>query len=677
MADDFKVLSDKDHVLHRPSMYIGSTHPEEYEKFISGKWEKIVYSQGLVKIIDELIDNSVDEHIRTNGKHACNIKVNIKPNKVTIEDDGRGIPQDLITLPNGTTILRPVAAWTQTKAGSNFDDSKRIGAGTNGVGSALTNFFSKSFKGTTGNGKETVVVTCKNNADSIRTQTMPSDFVGTKVEFTPDFVRFSVTELDQNVSDIIRSRLELLQVCYPQITFKFNNKKLTTNNIKKYAKLFGDPALTFSSPNVSWFVTASPEHTFRQMSSVNGLHNSLGGTHVTWFMNSLCKELTPLIKRKYKVDVPASSIKNGIILGIFIQNFEAPEFDSQTKERLKSTDSKMKSHCPNLNFTNIAKQVMKSESIIAPIVDVFVARKEASEIRAAAKLAKSNKRQPRVDGHIKASKPGGEFYLAEGLSAIGYLVKVRDKEKHGGFPLKGKVKNIHDAPLKDIMSNVEYVNIMSCLGLDLSSDEACLPRSGKFFTIGKHIVNQNDEVFIKGSWRKCLEIKERKPLTCMWDMFDVEYAEQDNTKVRRQTKMYYSEIHILTDSDIDGTGSIAPGLLNFFWRWPDLYSSGRVKIVRSPIIISNKTGSGKNEWFYDLSAWRNVADKSKYKSVRYIKGLGSLSEDEYKECIDESPRYIMSVDNPSDFNLLYSKGKTTTVNGADTWENLRREWLMS
>ena len=32
---DFKVLSDKEHVLLRSGMYIGSTQPEEYETFIS------------------------------------------------------------------------------------------------------------------------------------------------------------------------------------------------------------------------------------------------------------------------------------------------------------------------------------------------------------------------------------------------------------------------------------------------------------------------------------------------------------------------------------------------------------------------------------------------------------------------------------------------------------------
>lgn len=171
-----------------------------------------------------------------------------------------------------------------------------------------------------------------------------------------------------------------------------------------------------------------------------------------------------------------------------------------------------------------------------------------------------------------------------------------------------------------------------------------------------------------------MDIKERTIIAGLWDMFDEEYNGQDNTKVRRQTNMYYSEIHILTDADVDGTGSIAPGLLNFFWRWPDLFRNGRIKIVRTPIIIANKgTSKSQDVWFYDLPSWHE--NTTKYNKVRYIKGLGSLSENEYKTCIDTSPRYIISVNSPSDFDLLYLKGNIGNTN--NTWENKRRNWLLS
>lgn len=670
MSEKFEILSEVEHCLKRPGVWVGSVQPESYETFISGEWTSRFYSQGLAKIINEVIDNSVDEFIRTKGKFANQISVKITPNACTVTDNGRGIPQDEIKMPDGKMVQRAVAAWTQLRAGSNFDDSTRIGAGTNGVGAALTNIFSTSFKGITSDGKTQLTVMSKQNMSKTTINQKPTTTNGTSVTFTPEFTRFGCTEFEQHIQDIIENRLGLLQVCYPGITFKFNNKKIQTNTLKKYASMYGDHIICQSNEKVSWFLADSKDHTFRQISAVNGLYNSQGGAHVNWFMNSLCKILAPAIKRKFKVDVPNSAIKNGLILGIFLQEFNSPDFDSQTKERFKSAESKIKSHCDaDIDFDKIAKQVLKNEDIINPIVDVFLARKEASELREAAKLAKSNKRVPRVEGHIKAGKAGGYLFLAEGLSAIGYLMNVRDKDLHGGFPLKGKVKNVHGAPLKEIMNNTEYVNIMSCLGLDLSTSNACLELSDKYYNVGNNILNQNDELCVKGVWRKCMEIKERKPTTNIDG-----YEDQDNTKVRRQTTMYYNEIHIFCDADVDGA-SIYTGLINFFWRWPDLFDNGRVKIVRSPIIIANNgKKNATDDFFYDLPEWQK--NDSKYKSVRYIKGLGSLTEKEYKKCVYDSPRYVISVNASEDFDLLYSKGKVSNTPNSENWPDLRKKWLI-
>ena len=93
---DFKVLSDREHILLRPNMYAGSVSNEIHEQFIKGKWSKLLYTPALVKIINEIIDNSVDEAIRTNFKFANEISVLIDSEKCIVTDNGRGIPQDLI-----------------------------------------------------------------------------------------------------------------------------------------------------------------------------------------------------------------------------------------------------------------------------------------------------------------------------------------------------------------------------------------------------------------------------------------------------------------------------------------------------------------------------------------------------------------------------------------------------
>ena len=672
---DFKVLSEREHCLHRPGVFIGSTEPESYETFISGKWTNRFYSQGLAKIINEIIDNSVDEHIRTSFAHAKNITINITKNSCEITDDGRGIPQDMIAMPTGGSVERPVAAWTQLRAGSNFDDSKRIGGGTNGVGGALCNIFSTHFKGVTCDGNNALIVTSTNNMSTIdvKKRLTPNQKTGTNVKFTPDFKRFGVVEFDQDIIDVIKNRVELLQVCYPTIKFKFNKAIIKTNNIKKYSALYSEHSITQHHENVSWFIANSADHTFRQVSAVNGLYNSQGGAHVNWFMNSLCKELSPMIKRKFKIDVPNSAIKNGLVLGILLQGFNSPEFDSQTKERFKSSETKIKQHCSNIvDFIKIAKQLLKNDDLIKPIIDVYLARKDADDLRQAAKAAKANKRQARVEGHIKAQKKGGNFFLMEGLSASGYLISVRDKDIHGGLPLKGKVMNIHSASIKEILANKEYANIMGCMGLDLSTTNACLDLHKDFYSVGDNILNLNDELFYKDKWVFCADIREKKSLSKP-DM--TIYDAQDNAKVRRQTTMYYNEVHILTDADTDGVGSIAPGVLNFFWKWPDLFKNGRIKIVRSPIIIAKNVKGKVDDWFYDLTSYH--ATTKKFASVRYIKGLGSLTKSEYKKVINDCPRYKININDPKEFDLLYLKGRIAgSKNATDTWENKRKEWMI-
>ena len=133
MTEKFEILSPRKHARARIGMYMGSASLEVAERFVLGTWKSVSYVPALNKMIDEIIDNSIDEAIRTKFSYANKIDVTIDNNKVIITDNGRGIPQDKITdTVTGETILRPVAAWTKTNAGTSFaDDRTTIGA--NGV----------------------------------------------------------------------------------------------------------------------------------------------------------------------------------------------------------------------------------------------------------------------------------------------------------------------------------------------------------------------------------------------------------------------------------------------------------------------------------------------------------------------------------------------------------------
>ena len=171
MANDFRILTARQHVRERIGMYLGSSSQEVVERFVKGQWKTAEYVPALSKMIDEILDNSIDEAIRTNFKHANKIDVSINLDQVTVTDNGRGIPQDKIYDETSQEhILRPVAAWTRVNAGTSFDD-ERVTIGTNGVGSSATNFLSSKFVGKTWSNGNMISVTCKNGGEEIKVNT--------------------------------------------------------------------------------------------------------------------------------------------------------------------------------------------------------------------------------------------------------------------------------------------------------------------------------------------------------------------------------------------------------------------------------------------------------------------------------------------------------------------------
>ena len=84
MTEQFKILTARQHVRERIGMYMGSSAQEQVERFVMGEWKTAKYVPALSKMIDEILDNSIDEAIRTNFKFANKINVSIDNNKVTI-----------------------------------------------------------------------------------------------------------------------------------------------------------------------------------------------------------------------------------------------------------------------------------------------------------------------------------------------------------------------------------------------------------------------------------------------------------------------------------------------------------------------------------------------------------------------------------------------------------------
>lgn len=610
MSEQFRILTARQHVRERIGMYMGSSSQEEIERFVMGEWKTARYVPALSKMVDEILDNSIDEAIRTQFKFANKIDVSVKSGVIVVTDNGRGIPQDeVFDETSGEKILQPVAAWTRVNAGTSFDDS-RVTIGTNGVGSAATNFLSSKFVGRTWKNGTRIEVSCKDGGEDVKVSVKKGiEGSGTEVSFVPDYALFEVDSLEAlDTIALVEDRMTSLQMAFPEITFSFNKKRIKVNDLKKYAKLFvgedGDFVID-KTENLSFFYAPS-EDGFRSNSFVNGVNTRQGGTYVDFLTNGVLEELGTMIKRKHKIEVAKSTIKNGLTFVMFARNFINPKFDSQTKERLTNPMTNVRDHALEAGVKDaatIARKIMAMPSIIDPIVEAQLAKKIAADRRAAT-LAQKKLRKVKVAKHISANRDDATLKIVEGDSAMGFLLKVRDANKVGAYPLRGVIMNTWDMKPADVLKNKELSELVSVLGLDITDP------------------NSVDD-------------------------------------------MTYKYIATLTDADHDGIGHISPLLIAFFYKfWPRLLLEKKVKITRTPIMISTK---GKDlKWFYTYEEASEFKTTQAGWKHRYIKGLGSLQEEEYSTIINEPVYDTVTVDDARTFEMMFGKNS-----------QLRKDYMMA
>ena len=92
----YRKLSDIEHVLLRPGMYVGSTKSREEDVWLISDEkkltkQKITYNPAFLKLFDEIVSNSVDEHRRNPKLNEIRVKVDPLTQSVSVWDNG-GIP---------------------------------------------------------------------------------------------------------------------------------------------------------------------------------------------------------------------------------------------------------------------------------------------------------------------------------------------------------------------------------------------------------------------------------------------------------------------------------------------------------------------------------------------------------------------------------------------------------
>lgn len=460
MKEVYKKKTSREHILERPNMYIGANNlisSTEYilenDKMIQ---KDVEFVPGLLKIINEIIDNSVDIAIKTDFKGCDEVSVKMCEEYIEIVDNGPGIP----VKKNEDGEYLPFVCWGYAMSGSNFDnDENRKAIGMNGVGSYCTNVWSKKFTGISDDGLNRYEVTFKNNAIQYVETIKKTSKKGVSVKFYPDLERFGLEKITQTHIELIKQRLINLSMSFPKITFKFNGKKIGVNSFKKYVQMFGDVFEIFESEKYSFAILPSTTDDFQHFSYVNGLNIKDGGTHIDIISNYFSYNLRDLLIKKYKTLKPAD-IKNKLQVVAFLRDFVNPKFNSQTKEKITNTTSEVNTYF-NADWNKILKSVFKNSSIIDPIVDVFKIKEELKRKQEMKSLSKPKK--IKNDKYISANKENKYLLITEGESACGSLMSTMGLEQCGYYMLKGKPLNTWDVSQQKFTSNKELADLYNIL----------------------------------------------------------------------------------------------------------------------------------------------------------------------------------------------------------------------
>ena len=591
MSRKFQALSGRDQILKRPQMWIGSMDTLTREMFIINEdnieRKEIGFIPAFKKIIDEILDNSLDVLIETRNATG-NIKVKITEESVYIEDDGPGIPvikhklsdEEKKSLPTEeaekiANSYIPEIAWTRLFSGTNFNDSDdKHTIGAHGLGSKCTSIFSTKFVGKTDDGKKSCVVKSLNNLEVTSCKTSHSSGkTGTTVEFYPDLPRFKMKKIDQVYFDLLYQRLLCLSITFPNIKFTFNGKRISVND-KKFLKMFSENIETFVFDKgfIGVFPNESDEFSF--FTYVNGIHLNRGGNHIDYISQQLVAPIRTKLERKYKTIKPAD-IKNRLSIVCFFRDFANPKFDSQTKETLTNSPSEISNYLSDsINFEDAAKKILKNESIINPIVDTFKIKEELKsrqELRAAKKI------KIKSDKYLSSTGDKKYLLLVEGLSARAGLSGALGRNGFAYYAGRGVPLNAYDATTQKITSNEELKDIVNILELDLFS--------------------------------------------------------KDSNKT-----ISFDKIVIATDADIDGD-FITSQYIGWFVKFaPNLFNERKIAKLRTPLVILKDNKNKPVKYFYSLNEFKEFETSnnlSKYK-IEYLKGLGSWDKDAFIKLFDEN-----------------------------------------
>ncbi|KAL1206885.1 DNA topoisomerase 2 [Cardamine amara subsp. amara] len=326
---------------------------------------------------------------------------------------------------------------------SNYDDDSS--SDTYG-GATLTNIFSTEFIMETADCKrmeKSIQVfgnNMRNKSDPVITKCDVSEN-WTMFTFQPDFKKFNMTELENDVVALMSKRVLDIAACVGKsVKVELNGELIQVNSFSDYVDLYLSAAKSRNVERVNerWeiCVSLSDDGQFQQVSFVNSLATLEGGTHVEYVTDQITTYVADYVNKKFGDTImKPETVKSQI--SIFLQTvIDNATFDSQSKEALTLEQSCFGSECQLSQV--FLKKVAKScilEGLLRRVIEIDG-------------LNTSELGVDKLEDAFNAGGVNGSkctLILTEGDSEKCLIMRgfsVLGQDYYGVYPLQGKLKNV-------------------------------------------------------------------------------------------------------------------------------------------------------------------------------------------------------------------------------------------
>ena len=475
-ASDITVLEGLEAVRKRPGMYIGSTG-----------------ERGLHHLVYEVVDNSVDEAM---AGYCDSVVIQLQPdNRVTVSDNGRGIPVDLHEKEN-----RPAAevVLTVLHAGGKFGDGGgyKVSGGLHGVGVSVVNALSERLDLEIKRDGHVWTQTYERGVPmGPLTKGAATKEHGTTITFLPDLEIFKEISFDfETLAQRMREtafltrglRIELVDErgAGDRVEFRYEggirdfvaylneNKEPIHRKIVYFEGESGD-----GQGEISMQWNSSYQESI--FSFANNINTPEGGTHLSGFRSALTRTLNDYARKKGLLkekdeSLQGEDVREGLTAIVSVKLHD-PQFEGQTKSKLGNPPMKgfVESTVNRKLGEFLEENPAEANQIIGKAIAASRAREAARKARdlTRRKSALENSTLPGKLADCSVKDPAlAEIFIVEGDSAGGSGKQARDRNTQAVLPLRGKIINVEKNRIDKVLSNEEIQALVTAIGTGIREE---------------------------------------------------------------------------------------------------------------------------------------------------------------------------------------------------------------